>query len=67
MENFAKYHALRAEGIKPTILYMRAIQDGLGFSACIRMLRYVCNLTLAEARDVIILSSRLPPISVQLG
>ncbi|HEV3022111.1 MAG TPA: hypothetical protein VGX76_06575 [Pirellulales bacterium] len=52
MDEFDGYRQSRDRGLTPTELYARAKADGLDPIALIRMLRKVCGMSLAEAKEV---------------
>ncbi|HVC96542.1 MAG TPA: hypothetical protein VND64_22850 [Pirellulales bacterium] len=53
MNEFDQYQQRHDRGATPTDLYNRARADGLDPIAMIRMLRTVCGLSLAQAKEVI--------------
>jgi hypothetical protein len=52
MNEFDEYQKWRDGGLTPTELYARGKVDGLDPIALIRMLRKVCGMSLAEAKQV---------------
>jgi len=52
--DFSKYHALRRKGLTPAEVYHQAVADGVDEISCIRLLREVFNLTLVDAKRVIV-------------
>ncbi|MCI0683123.1 MAG: hypothetical protein L0Y71_13560 [Gemmataceae bacterium] len=52
MDDFTKLHAMRAQGASPEQIYATAKADGIDEITCIRLLRKVCSLGLAEAKSV---------------
>jgi hypothetical protein len=49
-----KYQQLHAAGATPIDIYRLAQQDGLGEIACIRLMRQLFQLSLVEAKEVIV-------------
>lgn len=54
MDDFAKYENLRNSGAPATEVYQAAKADGLDQIARIRLLRTVYNLSLAQAKEVVV-------------
>jgi len=52
-DDFSEFEQMLRNGATPTALIARAIQDGkLDFMARIRMIRSLCGLSLAEAKEL---------------
>ena len=47
-----KYSKMRDEGRDAGEVYLAAKQDGYGFPACVKLLRWVFGLSLTEAKEV---------------
>jgi ribosomal protein L7/L12 len=51
-----KYRAMRAAGARAEEIYRTARIDGMDDIACIRLLRQLFNLSLVEAKEVIVVA-----------
>ncbi len=51
---FSRYESLRQEGHSPAEVYRRASADGVDQIGCFRLLRQVFDLSLVEAKRVIV-------------
>ncbi len=58
MDNFDKYLSYCLDGMSAWEVYEIAKQDGLNFSKCIRMLRKLYNLSLIDAKEVIVTNNQ---------
>lgn len=58
MDSFQKYEAMRSEGSSPSQIYESGRRDGLDSITLIRMIRKICNLSIAEAKEVIMTADR---------
>ena len=52
MDNFQRYEALREQGVDAHSIYRKGQSDELDSITLIRMIRKVCNLSLAEAKKI---------------
>lgn len=52
MDDFRKYEELRDRGASPQEVYATAKADGVDDITLIRLVRKVCNLTLAQAKEI---------------
>jgi len=52
VDDFTKFQAMRAQGASPEQIYATAKSDGIDAITRIRLIRKVCNLSLAEAKAV---------------
>jgi hypothetical protein len=59
MDDFSKYEQMRDEGQLPTAVYRRAKADGLDNITLLRLLRLTFKLSLAEAKEVMIVGDRV--------
>lgn len=57
----AKYRRMREGGEIPQAVFRQALADGLGDIAAIRALRVVFDLSLAEAKEVMVQAEGLAP------
>jgi hypothetical protein len=64
-DNFSHFESLKAQGYSPEQAYLEAEQQGLDFFAQIRMLRAVYQLSLPEAKEVMIVAHHQPQDSSQ--
>lgn len=59
MDNFRKYHQLKLNGRANHDVYQVAKADGMDTAGCVRMLRQVFQLSLSEAKEVMVIAEQL--------
>jgi len=59
MTDLRKYQQIQAAGATPIDIYRLAQQEGLGEIACIRLIRQLFQLSLVEAKEVIVRATGL--------
>ncbi len=56
-DDFSKYHVLRRKGASSAEVYRQAKADGEDEIACFRLLREVFDLTLVDAKRIIVVAN----------
>ncbi|GEM_PF-1211494 len=64
-DNFSQFELLKTQGYSPEQAYLEAEQQGFDFFAKVRMLRAVYQLSLPEAKEVMIVAHHRPQNSGQ--
>jgi hypothetical protein len=54
VDNFSEYHSMKDSGVKANLACLYAIKSGVDSFAQIRMLRSVYELSLMEAKEVMV-------------
>jgi hypothetical protein len=57
IEDFSIYEQMRTNGSSPQEVYLTAKSDGHNFMVCIRLLRRVFDLSVFEAKEVIVIGN----------
>lgn len=61
LDDANKYKQMLRQGAEPTAIYLAAKEDGVNRIACIRLLRELFEMTLAQAKETIIVADGVAP------